>query len=38
MGVKEEVVDSDNMANINFHDVGKEEEALRLAYKDIVAF
>ena len=26
------------MANINFHNVGKEEEALKLAYTDLVAF
>jgi len=26
------------MANVNFHNVGKEEEALRLAYTDLVAF
>ena len=26
------------MANINFHNVGKEEEALRLAYTDLIAF
>ena len=26
------------MANVNFHNVGKEEEALRLAYSDLIAF
>ena len=26
------------MANVNFHNVGKEEEALRLAYTDLIAF
>ena len=26
------------MANVNFHNVGKEEETLRLAYNDLIAF
>ena len=26
------------MANVNFHNVSKEEEALQLAYKDLIAF
>ena len=26
------------MANVNFHNVSKEEEALKLAYTDLVAF
>ena len=26
------------MANVNFHNVSKEEETLRLAYRDLVAF
>ena len=26
------------MANVNFHNVDKEEETLRLAYNDLIAF